>query len=278
MKKLQLLLITFLISFGAFAGDYTKLSRNRIAADTLHANYWLIINGDTLHSVNPSEGQILKFVSGRYVNSNPDALAADSMIFDKATGILNIYKGGIATLQDTLDGRYPTFANLQDTLALGYLSKTEYDPANIAMQVVGTTATQTLTNKTLTSPAISNFTQAQHDHSSTEQGGLLTSNVGAITLPIASSVAGRIASAVEGVDYPTGWALSVGVNYTDMVITHGTNRRVATVAVCAVTGTEEQALFNTAAYNGWRTPDVNSLLVQSLATVQKQIKIYILFK
>lgn len=29
-----------------------------------------------------------------------------------------------------------------------------YDPANIAQQVVGTTATQTLTNKTLTSPTL----------------------------------------------------------------------------------------------------------------------------
>lgn len=34
------------------------------------------------------------------------------------------------------------------------MNKSVYDPANISQQVVGTTATQTLTNKTLTSPAI----------------------------------------------------------------------------------------------------------------------------
>lgn len=40
----------------------------------------------------------------------------------------------------------------------GDMNKSTYDPASIAQQVVGTTATQTLTNKTLTSPAISSPT------------------------------------------------------------------------------------------------------------------------
>ena len=42
-----------------------------------------------------------------------------------------------------------------------------YDAANIAQQVVGTTATQTLTNKTLTTPVIASIT-----------------NTGTLTLPI----------------------------------------------------------------------------------------------
>jgi len=278
MKKLQLILLALILSFGAFADNYTKLSRNRIVADTLRANYWLIINGDTLHSISPSEGQIIKFIGGKYVNSNPDALAADSMVFNKINGVLNIYKNGLATLQDTLDGRYPTFADLQDTLSLGYLSKIEYDPANIAMQVVGTTATQTLTNKTLTTPGIANFTSAQHDHSSAAQGGILASDIIAISLPSASTVAARISGAISGVDYPSGWVLAAGVSPVDLSIAHNLNRRVANVTVVAITGTEEQALFNTAAFNGWKTPNVNSLLVQSLATITKPIKIYILFK
>jgi len=99
-----------------------------------------------------------------------------------------------------------------------------------------------------------------------------------ISLPYASTVAGRIAAATEGVDYPTGWVLSAGVSPVDISIVHGLNRRVAHVSICAVTGTEEQALFNTAAYNGWKTPDSNSLLIQSLATIPKQIKIYMIFK
>jgi len=99
-----------------------------------------------------------------------------------------------------------------------------------------------------------------------------------ISLPYASTVAGRIAAATEGVDYPDGWVLSAGVSAVDISIVHGLNRRVAHVSICAVTGTEEQALFNTAAYNGWKTPDSNSLLIQSLATIPKQIKIYMIFK
>jgi len=99
-----------------------------------------------------------------------------------------------------------------------------------------------------------------------------------VSLPYASTVAGRIAAATEGVDYPTGWVLSAGVSPVDILIAHGLDRRVAHVSICAVTGTEEQALFNTAAYNGWKTPDANSLLIQSLATIPKQIKIYMIFK
>lgn len=51
--------------------------------------------------------------------------------------------------------------------------------------VVGTTNTQTLTNKTLTAPAISDFTSAQHDHSSGGSGGTVShlnlSNIGTNT-------------------------------------------------------------------------------------------------
>lgn len=261
--------------------DYTKLFRNHIAADTLKAGYWLILNGDSIHSANPVEGQIIKFTGGKYVNSDPDALAADSMLFDRTTGILKIYKNGFPSLQDTLDGRYPTFDNLTDSLDVfraNYMRTATYDAAGIAQQMVGLTATQTLTNKTLTQPTISNFTLAQHDHSSAAQGGAIASGVFTINLPFASTVAGRIAAATPGTDYPTGWVLAAGVSPVDILITHNAGRRVASVSVCAITGTEEQALFNTAAYNGWKTPDSNSLLIQSLATIPKAIKIYMIFK
>jgi len=105
-----------------------------------------------------------------------------------------------------------------------------------------------------------------------------TQTVVTITLPSASTVAGRISAATEGTDYPTGWILTEGVSDKDLLITHNLNRRVAYVTVWAVTGTEEQQLLNTAANNGIRTPTINSLLIQSLATITKQIKIYIIFK
>lgn len=100
-------------------------------------------------------------------------------------------------------------------------------------------------------------------------------NVYEISLPSSTTVAGRISSAVEGTDYPIGWTLTPGVSPVDLLINHGLNRRVANVSIFAVTGTEEQQLFNTAAYNGIKTPTVDELLIQSLATINKVIKIYI---
>lgn len=45
-----------------------------------------------------------------------------------------------------------------EALGGGGMLASTYDPANIAQQVVGTTATQTLTNKTLTTPTIASIT------------------------------------------------------------------------------------------------------------------------
>lgn len=101
-------------------------------------------------------------------------------------------------------------------------------------------------------------------------------NVFTISLPSSTTVAGRIAAAVAGVDYPSDWTLAAGVSPVDLLITHNLDRRIANVSVFAVTGTEEQMLFNTAAFNGIKTPNTNSLLIQSLATINKTIKIYII--
>jgi len=102
-------------------------------------------------------------------------------------------------------------------------------------------------------------------------------NIKTVTLPSAGSVAARIAAATEGSDYPFGWVLTAGVSPVDLVIEHGLLRRVASVTIFAVDGDEEQQLFDTAAYNGIKTLDSNTLSIQSLATITKEIKIYILF-
>ena len=108
-----------------------------------------------------------------------------------------------------------------------------------------------------------------------ERFGLIK-NCYSITLPTSTTVAGRVAGAVEGTDYPTGWVLSAGVSPVDLYISHGLNKRFSSVSIFAITGTEEQQLFNTAAYNGFKTPSVNEAIIQSLATINKPIKIYLM--
>lgn len=98
-----------------------------------------------------------------------------------------------------------------------------------------------------------------------------------ITLPYSTTVAGRIALAVSGVDYPSGWTLTAdGLN---LVVTHNLTRWASNVAVFAkTTGTERQQLFNTAAYNGITCLSSNALKVYSLATISKDIVIYLNFE
>jgi len=98
-----------------------------------------------------------------------------------------------------------------------------------------------------------------------------------ITLPYSTTVAGRIALAVSGVDYPSGWTLTAdGLN---LVVTHNLTRWASNVSVFAkTTGTERQQLFNTAAYNGITCLSSNALKVYSLATISKDIVIYLNFE
>lgn len=56
--------------------------------------------------------------------------------------------------------------------------------------VVGTTSSQTLTNKTLTQPTIGDFTNANHTHASTAQGGALGGTVTSFTPAISASATG----------------------------------------------------------------------------------------
>ena len=89
-------------------------------------------------------------------------------------------------------------------------------------------------------------------------------------MPASTTVAGRI----SGATIPSGWSISD--SGTDLLVDHSTGRRVASVSIFAVNGDEEQQLFNTAAYNGIITTDEDNLKIQSLATINKVIKVYII--
>ena len=97
-----------------------------------------------------------------------------------------------------------------------------------------------------------------------------------VDLPSGASVAARIAAAVEGTDYPTGWVLSVGSSALDLVITHNLTRRVGSVTVFLTpSGTIQQQLTGTSAYSAIYTDDAQSCRIASLATVLKPISIYL---
>ena len=95
-----------------------------------------------------------------------------------------------------------------------------------------------------------------------------------ITLPYATTVAGRIALAT---DYPTGWTLEAdGVN---LVVTHNLNRWCTDVKVFAkTTGTQRQQLRQTASDNGLTALSANQAEVFSLATISKAIVVYLYFE
>lgn len=117
------------------------------------------------------------------------------------------------------------------------------------------------------------YTQRQVDSMLSATGA---KSVYSILLPYASTVAGRIALAVEGVDYPSGWILTAdGLNID---IQHDLVRWATNVTVFAKTGSSRQQLFGTAAHNGVITPNGENIKIQSLATIPKEIVIYILFE
>lgn len=62
-----------------------------------------------------------------------------------------------------------------------YLSRFDYDTADISEQLVGLTALQTLSNKTLLTPTIANLTNMQHSHTSQATGGIITVGTSQVT-------------------------------------------------------------------------------------------------
>lgn len=96
-----------------------------------------------------------------------------------------------------------------------------------------------------------------------------------IDLISAGSVAGRIAAPIT---LPAGWSLAVGASALDLVITHGTGRRVGPVEVYAnISGTIQQMLAGTSAYatGGIYSESANVIRIASLATILKPISIYL---
>lgn len=100
-------------------------------------------------------------------------------------------------------------------------------------------------------------------------------NIFTIYLPDSATVAGRIAGAVEGADYPTDWILEAGLNPNDLVITHNLGRKIADVKIWSA-GEGDTLLWFNEAYSAIFA-DENQAMIGNLATIATPIYIYLIF-
>lgn len=104
-------------------------------------------------------------------------------------------------------------------------------------------------------------------------------NIGGQSIPITLNATGtvedRVNGAVEGTDYPTGWVLAA--DDKDLVITHNLGLHLESVVVVVVNGTTRQLRSGSAAYSTWYDYDSNEIRIQSLATVNAGIAVYLRF-
>ena len=152
--------------------------------DSMQILKFLKINGEKIKFTSATDGQILQRDAGTWKNKTVAAFSYDSLKFYPSTGLLKLWKGGSVALSTTLDGRYALTTAMTDSLhnvrlsiPTGVMKIADYDPSHTGGQIVNTTSVQTLVNKTITSPSITDFTLSQHNHSGTTQGGLLNSDV-----------------------------------------------------------------------------------------------------
>lgn len=305
MKNFIILILVFLtITVNAQKKDKYIRATQSITTDSL-----LVINIDTFLIYNSTDGQMLRRVSGKWINQDFTGIGTDSLTFTPSTGQLNDYRGG-SNYRSTLL-RWNNFSlNYGGDRTISVVSAPSGTPADdliikagdnymgsgggdLYLTGGGTNTTfgnvylggsgiiQVRDSIQMNNNRIAGLLPATTDTEPVTLGQLngLTQNVFSIALPYNTTVQGRINGAVEGVDYPAGWNLVAADNQIDIVVTHGTGRRVANVNVFTVSGTKEQLLRPFAgAYSGYETGTANVLTINSLATTPLPLKIYILFE
>lgn len=108
-------------------------------------------------------GKVYTYIAGTttpqnsYTDSTGITPAANPVILDSA-GRAEIWLSGYykIIIKDSLDNIIHTTDNITALGSTGDMNKSVYDAANIQEQLVGLTAVQTITNKTLTAPTITN--------------------------------------------------------------------------------------------------------------------------
>lgn len=231
----------------AFIG-YAGYSQNKQYIPTLQTDVsqvlnYMILNGDTVRLNAPTNGQTITRINGVWTNDASSASGYDSLVFNASTGDIVSWKAGSPFDTVNIDGRYVEFVS--DVLLVADSVAKYVTPYQLEQQY----------------DTLNNMIESAYK----------------ITLPSSTTVAGRIAGAVEGVNYPTGWTLAEGYNSIDIKITHNLGKRPVVVSVYSVDGTSQRQLFGNAAFSGILSETENTMYVESLATINKTIVIYIIF-
>lgn len=255
-------MVAFLsINLTAQVLDYTVEAIDSLIADSI-----LKINGEIFGNWTgtPVNGEGLLMVGGEWTNYTLPSGGHDSIDFNvRGSGYFVEYLGGVVVDSALMDGRYITMDSLAEVVIT--------DKAVLDSMVIGFDTLITFSgglffdrSRVITYP----YLVAMLDTTT------VVKNTWSITLPYASTVAGRIALAVEVTDYPEGWVLAAdGLN---LEITHSLGKWATSIDVSAKTsGTIRQDLQNTARYSYWEALSDDELKIYSLATIPKEIVIYI---
>lgn len=243
-------------------GDYTAAQVTNAfnkAADDLDD----IANGTTnVHLTAVKLAEITANTAARHSHTNKAVLD----LITAAGG------GVIPTAQQIIDWTNASSASaefIQDTVAtfLQNITGLTWTYNDTLGTLTPTVTLEAFTTDNLTEGSINKYASAAD-----------TQTVVTITLPSASTVAGRISAAVEGTDYPTGWVLSA--DGIDIHIEHSMDRRVAGITVCSDSLDIERVLLGNAAYSGWFMPhptNYDEVVIEALATIETDITIQLIF-
>ena len=182
-------------------------------------SYFSDANGNPL-----AGGKVYTYTAGTstplatYTDSTLTTPNANPVILDSA-GRAVIWLSGTykITVTDSADVVIRTVDNIAGTGANGDMLKATYDPANIQEQLVGLTAVQVLSNKTLSAPIINNPTITGYSGNlvNGQISGFLpssisgTSTTASLTISTGQAVDTTVASRISK-DTTTSWSVSNG--------------------------------------------------------------------